>query len=113
MLYNQDWEKRDENPFTLRSLVAWLKTKNPFETYNYNDAYRCLLAQWAESVDPKAEPAGRGYHSFWYRVNGKDVDLFPFSKFASNRMGWESTFGNVLKGAEVQLAKQMEKEHAV
>jgi hypothetical protein len=54
MLYDPKWEKPEvkADPFTLESLIAWLETKDPSETYNWHDCNgRCLLAQYVSERD--------------------------------------------------------------
>ena len=36
MLYNTKWETKTD-PLTMESLIAWLETKNPVKTYNFDD----------------------------------------------------------------------------
>lgn len=43
MLNNPAWNR---NAFTLKSLVAWLETKPPEQTYRYSCNGSCLLAQY-------------------------------------------------------------------
>jgi hypothetical protein len=48
MLYNPKWEVKAD-PFSLRSLIAWLETQPADETYCYMDNGHCLVAQYLES----------------------------------------------------------------
>jgi hypothetical protein len=44
MLYDPKWQtKRVYSP---ESLIGWLETKDPNETYDYSDPKRCLHAQY-------------------------------------------------------------------
>jgi hypothetical protein len=47
MLYNPDWEKsRIKDDSSLASLVLWLETKDPEESYTYNRSHDCMCAQY-------------------------------------------------------------------
>jgi len=45
MLYDPQWGQRHD-PFSLASLIAWLKRQNPLEDYCYSSTGECLLARY-------------------------------------------------------------------
>lgn len=104
MLYNPQWQAPD--PFSLTSLIAWLRTKDPEERYEYGCPSRCMLGQWVRSMDINAHPLN-AQHSFWYRINGQAVDLFKYVNIAHS-----PDFGTALQLAEATLkVQQKEKEN--
>ena len=46
MLFNPNWTKKSEDVHSLSSLIRWLKTKDPEESYEYTSSRNCLLAQY-------------------------------------------------------------------
>lgn len=51
MLYNPKWEKRTRTEPPLAGLIAWLETKDPNETYEWDDCRgRCLIGQYGASI---------------------------------------------------------------
>lgn len=53
MLYNPQWNQSKPKPGTMASLIAWLETKDPNETYNYLDDKRCLAGQYNREMGRK------------------------------------------------------------
>jgi len=72
---------------TMPSLIAWLETKDPTETYRYGDAFHCLAAQYHRAVGTR------------YNLNRAISDKTSFygqmEKLAHNNE--ERTFGGALK----------------
>jgi hypothetical protein len=46
MLYNPGWSKQAIDPFSLDTLVEWLKKKHPRAKYVYHSCSDCMLAQY-------------------------------------------------------------------
>jgi hypothetical protein len=47
MLYDPKWSVVADETYTLRDLIAWLETKSPQTTYNFQDCSGgCLLGQY-------------------------------------------------------------------
>lgn len=53
MLYNPQWNQSKPKPGTMASLIAWLETKDPNETYNYLDNKQCLAGQYNREMGRK------------------------------------------------------------
>lgn len=114
MLYNQDWDKPKvkADPFSLESLIAWLEKMPADEVYCFSNWGGCLLAKWAQSVDPSAYTGRQGRKSdfpngFHYAVNGRVVDLGGFKGIASGIYhSREWTFGAALTRAREALASR-------
>ncbi len=98
MLYDPKWEVKPD-VFSLESLISWLEKMPADGTYNFTLSRRCLLAQWAQSVDAVAHRA-KYDGSFCYTVNGKKVDLESFMPIAA---AGDATFGAALERARAAL----------
>jgi hypothetical protein len=101
MLYNQKWDKQDV--WSVASLVAWLKTKDPTEVYPYIDGERCLLAQYFNDMGMQV------YYVFAGDVVFKSVPLgFVLLPWEFQRIaypyGREGTFGAALGRANGYLS---------
>lgn len=107
MLYNRQWDRKPD-PHSLVDMIAWLETKDPKEAYNFNDASRCLIAQWVKHCDGHAVPA-KGFSASFYVVNGKTEDFARLYKVA-NDGGNTHTFGGALRNA--MALREMEKAYA-
>jgi hypothetical protein len=61
--------------------IAWLKTKEPHETYNFFDGKNCALAQFARHQHPDAfDVRGGSSRYFVYETaesKSKIIDVFP------------------------------------
>lgn len=103
MLFNPEWEVETKpDVLSLENLVAWLETKDPAEHYNFHESNKCVLAQWAESIDPCVDFV-IGETSFDYLVNGQMVSLRGFKAIANDgNCKW--TFGAALTRARAALA---------
>lgn len=57
-------------PYTLAHIIAWLETKNPSESYDWNDGSCCLLAQYGRALGlPEAALDATGnYRSRYYQA---------------------------------------------
>lgn len=95
MLYDQN---REKYPTTYR-FIAWLKTKEPSEKYEWDDASKCVCAQFFGTVD-------------WWAVSGSvyNQEGINFNDLARgsvyNRDQW--TWGQLLERAEAALAEKVE-----
>jgi hypothetical protein len=50
MLYDPKWEKTVKaDPFTFKSLIAWLEKQNPETVYCYTKPDQCLVAQYLKA----------------------------------------------------------------
>jgi hypothetical protein len=61
MLYDKRWDAKVSvkvNPLSLEALIAWLEKKPAEKRYCYDDAGRCLAAQYNKSL-------GREYDVQW------------------------------------------------
>jgi hypothetical protein len=62
MLYDPKWRQRTKaDPFSLRTLVAWLETRDPRERYDYSDPNDCLLCRYFKDhgwEQPVVDPFG-------------------------------------------------------
>lgn len=99
-------------PFSLESLVAWLETKDPDETYYYAATGHCLIAQYFTA-------SGIKFYAIW--CNGwdskRDDAMIPqhplpdhFNAVAAGGVG--RTFGAALKRARSYLSSSERSEAA-
>src|ERR1700691_1845949 len=106
MLYNKDWDvKPKQDVFSLENLIAWLETKDPDRHYDYTLPQKCVLAQFAKSLDINAKTFG------WmsYTVNGQVIDAEPYRQIANGNDAGDKrlyTFGKALERARAELQKQ-------
>lgn len=104
MLYDKRWDAKVEtkaDPFSLENLIAWLEKQPARSTYDGCNSDVCLLAQWLQTKDPSAANVpGQKKHSYWYAVNGQEIDLQRFSNIA---VASPMTFGAALKRARDAL----------
>lgn len=101
MLYDPKWEKTETkaDPFTLQSLIAWLKTKRRGERYCYLDHGRCLLGQYFTACGYK------NVEAFSDAIfDHADAENVPYPK-VFNRIACdgERTFGAALERARAAL----------
>ncbi len=92
MLYNPAWEKPRPPVATWASLIAWLETKDPEETYCYFDHGSCLAAQYNKAM-------GRPYDLNW--AFGSSL----FSYWSFDRRMERLARNNVAKTFGAALAK--------
>ena len=97
MLYDPKWGKPPVDPMSLGSLISWLETKPPHETYKYSNCYRCLLGQYF---------AAKGFREIVVGVsavglNGRSRPLpTGFNAIAADGM---HTFGAALERAKAMV----------
>jgi hypothetical protein len=104
MLYDPKWDKTETkaDPFSLESLIAWLEKQPADQQYEFCEYNNCLLAQWLQSIDPKAQVTPED--GFTYRALGTRVDLWgdTFPKIAhagDTHARHRHTFGAALERA--------------
>jgi hypothetical protein len=104
MLYDPKWEQKTKaDPFTLESLIAWLKTKPANERYNYAFHDSCMIAQYLTDMGYRNVSVGACGR---WDADGASGDLVQFAAIAIARARCtEWTFGAALKRA---LAEQFE-----
>lgn len=111
MLFDPSWERKNHDPFSLTSLISWLRTQPAESTYTYADPENCLLGQWTRSMDALRHSSPTGPSSFEYVVNGKKVDLWKYHYIVAGGKDevWDRTrsFGNALKRAEEARAREI------
>lgn len=109
MLYNPEWKTATTKP-TLDDFIGWLETKNPAETYDYQDRNgMCCLGQYmkARNIPWSLKPLALGGGTY-----GKvSAALFGHSDnqsvLYSNSGLRGRTFGGALERAKI-FKKQME-----
>jgi hypothetical protein len=105
MLYNEQWDKNVKepevkaDPFKLKTLIAWLETQNPEQTYDYYAPHKCLLAQYFNSVDDDRWLVGGG---FVHNISTETSHRMPrgFNGIAHGRASRDNTFGKALARAQ-------------
>jgi len=71
MLYDPKWEKKVEtkaDPFSLRTLIAWLEQQNLSESYRYTNIDDCPLARYFRAQGYRrvfCGPKTFNYGSWW------------------------------------------------
>lgn len=69
MLYREEWSRPRFNPandpMDVRSLVAWLETKDPAEPYDWNNGRHCLMAQYMRAHGFRLIAMGAMSFSYW------------------------------------------------
>lgn len=60
MLYDPKWSKND-----LASFVAWLETKDPNETYRFENPQNCALGQYSRHIGVEPPEAITGVGEEW------------------------------------------------
>jgi hypothetical protein len=99
MLYNKNWDyKVKADPFSLGSLIAWLETKPAMRRYCFNDAGRCLHAQWFRACGETDFILGRVSVGF---SDGKVHRIPNDLQNVAQTSPW--TFGAALKRARAAL----------
>src|SRR5882672_2997772 len=51
MLWNRDWDKPQPKPGTWASVIAWLETMDPNESYVYVSHTNCLAGQYNRAAN--------------------------------------------------------------
>lgn len=98
MLFDPKWEKS-----SLRDFIAWLRTKDPNETYDWLDPKTCACGQYS------AERLGT-----WHKIFGVDSDLAVLINDigrGDNVKPVHWTWGKCLKRAQIELAAREAFEH--
>ncbi len=106
MLYNRAWKKEHVNEakpkICLNDFIAWLETKDPTETYNYQDRTgQCCLGQymaargieWPKNWSATYRDVGKAVggdslafqHVLW---GGSDDRLVPFGETLERAMDY-------------------------
>jgi hypothetical protein len=80
MLYDKKWEQQA----SLVGFIAWLRTKNPNEEYEWGDPKNCACAQYFKTL-----PQG---DNIWGTLISQQLDLLA--------IGLPRTFGALLERAE-------------
>jgi len=101
MLFNKNWDKPKTklDPLSLDDFIAWLETKDPQQIHCFNNVSRCLMAQWAQSIDPDAKSDPKPGNSWLYLVKGEVVN-FQGTKLPRVAVNTGSTFGEALAKAK-------------
>lgn len=102
MLYDPKWDGGGRDPRDLNTLIAWLETKNPTETYYYSSPSNCLLAQYYRamgfqcvSVRPRSLFYSIGEYGFKERLPAGFDDIA-----IGNCRKTDCTFGAALERAK-------------
>jgi len=98
MLYDPKWERKCD-PFSLESLIAWLKRQDLLEEYCYSSTGECLLARYfTEQGFGKVIMAARFFYH-WPQPGGSyEVTQLP-PHFNDIARGKTRTFGAALERA--------------
>jgi hypothetical protein len=94
--------------------IAWLKTKEPHETYNFFDSRNCALAQFGRYQHPDAfEVMGGASHYYVYKTadsQNEITNVFPDGMHSYDAMAvyTNKKFGKLLADLENKSKYQQE-----
>ncbi len=96
MLYNPNWNKPPI--VSLEGLIAWLRSKDPNESYRFSDCDNCLFAQYMRAYGLYANDGGSSLE-IWGELHRR----FTLSATGRHAANPAQTFGAALERALATL----------